>query len=84
MGGRWSKPLIERLVPVPVGTAITQFGQTVYIETPNTVIAYLHGGFTLMDSVDVHFLLDYRWNVYQHHQTAYVRHSGKNYKDDGT
>jgi len=70
---------VVRVEACRVGDVYTQLGQSVHIDTVDTSAVHILHGFTLVDTQDVPFLYQYRWNIYKHRRTAYVRHCGKYY-----
>ena len=69
-------PRVRSCTVVGSGESVSQFGQTLVLDS-DTCRVDIYGGFTLVDSVDVHFLEERRWNVKLHRRTAYVIYCGR-------
>lgn len=75
MGSKHSRPKILKVVRLKAGNQVTQFNQTLHLES-NCLQVFIYGGFTLIDSQDFPKLLAWRWNVRKHRRTGYVDYQG--------
>ncbi len=73
---RWHKPLVTEIKHVDSGTELSQFGQTLRLDTDATYVV-VYGGFFLLDETDLHLVTEFRWNVRKHRHTAYVVYNGR-------